>query len=44
MNITKIIKSDYVLSNYSFDIVYVIIRRLKDMGYICECKCSDDLQ
>ena len=44
MNITEIIKSDHVLSNYSFDIVYIIIRRLKDLGYICECKCNDTLQ
>lgn len=40
MNIAELIKGDYVLSNYDFDIVYVIIRRLKDLGYLCECKCD----
>ena len=41
MNISELIKNDYVLSNYSFDVAYIIIRRLKDLGYLCECKCND---
>ncbi len=40
MNIAKLIKGDYVLSNYDFDIVYVVIRRLKDLGFLCDCKSN----
>lgn len=44
MNITELIKNDYVLSNYSFEVVYVVIRRLKDLGYLCECKVNEQEQ
>lgn len=40
MNIAELIKGDYVLSVYDFDVTYIIIRRLKDLGLICECKCN----
>lgn len=33
MNYTKFIKADNVLSNYDFNTVYVILLRLKDLGY-----------
>lgn len=44
MNITELIKDDYILSNYTFEIVYVIIRRLKDLGYLCEWKENEQQQ
>ena len=40
MNILELIKSDYVLSAYDFEVAYIIIRRLKDLGLLCECKCD----
>ena len=42
MNYTALINGDYVLSSYDFETVYVIIRRLKDLGYLCECKCNKE--
>ena len=42
MNFTKLIKGDEVLSHYDFDVVYVILLRLKKLGYICECKCNNE--
>lgn len=40
MNITKLIKKDRILSFYDFDMVYIILLRLKHLGYLCECKCN----
>ena len=34
MNITKLINNDNILSQYDFEQVYIIILRLKDLGYI----------
>jgi hypothetical protein len=34
LNIAEIIKNDHVLSAYDFEMVYVIIRRMIDLGYI----------
>ena len=44
MNISELIKNDYILSEYSFEMVYVIIRRLKDLGVLCECKINNQQQ
>lgn len=34
MNISEIIRKDNVLSQYDYDVVYTIILRLFDLGYI----------
>lgn len=34
MNITEIIKKDDILSYYDFDMVYMILFRLKRLGYL----------
>lgn len=42
MNITKLIKKDRILSFYDFDMVYIILLRLKHLGYLCECKSKNN--
>ena len=34
INIANIIRNDHVLSAYDFETVYVIVRRMVDLGYI----------
>ena len=41
MNIAELINNDHVLSVYDFEVAYIIIRRLKDLGFLCDCKCKE---
>jgi hypothetical protein len=41
MNFTEFIKNDNILSHYDFGVVYVVLLRLKKLGYLCECKCKE---
>lgn len=36
MNYSKFIKNDSILSQYDFETVYVILLRLKKLGYFVE--------
>ena len=39
LNISELIKNDHVLSKYDFATVYIAIRRLADMGLLCDGRC-----
>lgn len=41
INISELIKNDHVLSSCDFKSAYVAIRRLVDLGLLCEGKCQE---